>query len=61
MTEAGWTTFSAMVTVDPQVQGNLVPDVWLAALANSHGCRPVTPDRGFARFDQLDWFDPARA
>ncbi len=60
MTEAVWTSFAAMVKVDPQVQGNLVPDAWLAALAHSHGCRLATADRGFARFDRLDWFDPAQ-
>jgi uncharacterized protein len=59
-TDAVWTTFSALVDLDPQVRGNLVPDAWLAALALAHGCRIATADRGFARFDGLDWFDPAR-
>ncbi|MGH9164888.1 MAG: TA system VapC family ribonuclease toxin [Acidimicrobiales bacterium] len=58
--EAAWTAFAALVTVDRQVQGNLVPDAWLAALAVAHGCRLATADRGFARFEGLDWFDPAR-
>jgi predicted nucleic acid-binding protein len=40
------------------VRGPLVPDAWLAALALSHGCRLATADRGFARFDGLDWFVP---
>ena len=30
----------------------------VAALALSHGCRLATADRGFARFDDLDWFVP---
>ena len=59
-TDAVWTTFSALVDVDPQVRGNLVPDAWLAALALAHGCRIATADRGFARFEGLEWFDPAR-
>jgi toxin-antitoxin system PIN domain toxin len=60
VTDAVWTTFSALVENDPQVRGNLVPDAWLTALALAHGCRIATADRGFARFDGLDWFDPAR-
>jgi predicted nucleic acid-binding protein len=60
VTEAVWTTFSALVDSDPQVRGNLVPDAWLAALALAHGCRIATADRGFGRFRGLDWFDPAR-
>lgn len=60
VTEAAWTRFAALVGTDPQVRGNLVPDAWLAALALAHGCQIATADRGFARFDGLDWFDPAR-
>jgi len=60
VTDAVWATFSALVDSDPQVRGNLVPDAWLAALAVANGCRIATADRGFARFDGLDWFDPAR-
>lgn len=57
---ATWDAFSEIVDADPAVQGNLVPDAWLAALAISNGCRLATADRGFARFAGLDWFDPAR-
>jgi len=60
VTDAVWTTFSSLVDSDPQVRGNLLPDAWLTALALAHGCRIATADRGFARFDGLDWFDPAR-
>ena len=60
VTDAVWTTFSALVDSDPQVRGNLLPDAWLTALALAHGCRIATADRGFGRFDGLDWFDPAR-
>lgn len=57
---ASWTELDRIVATDPQVRGSLVPDAWLAALAQSHGCRLATADRGMARFDGLDWFDPAR-
>ncbi|MGH3976383.1 MAG: TA system VapC family ribonuclease toxin [Pseudonocardiaceae bacterium] len=60
VTEAVWTSFVATATADRQVRGNLIPDAWLAALARSYGCRLATADRGFARFEHLDWFDPAR-
>lgn len=61
VTDAVWTTFATLLASDPQARGNLVPDAWLAALALAHGCRVATTDRGFARFDGLEWFDPARS
>lgn len=60
-TEAVWTAFAGIVDADPRVRGNLVPDAWFAALARAHGCRLATADRGFARFEGLDWFDPGRS
>lgn len=60
VTEGVWTTFSALVDSDWQVRGSLVPDAWLTALALAHGCRIATADRGFGRFRELDWFDPAQ-
>ncbi|MGI9052413.1 MAG: TA system VapC family ribonuclease toxin [Ilumatobacteraceae bacterium] len=57
-TNATWQRFSAIAGADPHVRGNLVPDAWLAAQALAHGCRLATADRGFARFEGLDWFDP---
>lgn len=57
---ATWDVFRTIVGVDQMVRGNLIPDAWLAALAISNGSRLATADRGFARFDSLDWFDPAR-
>lgn len=57
-TAATWRQFAELVRSDRQIRGNLVPDAWLAALARSHGCRLATTDRGFARFEGLDWFDP---
>lgn len=60
-TDATWQHFRSLTEGDPQVRGNLIPAAWLAALARSHGCRLATADRGFARFEGLDWFDPIRA
>jgi uncharacterized protein len=57
-TAATWERLRIIATRDEQVRGPLVPDAWLAALAISHGCRLATADRGFARFDELDWFVP---
>lgn len=60
-TAATWEALAAIIGVDPMVRGNLVPDAWLAAYAISNGARLATADRGFARFDGLDWFDPVRS
>ncbi|MGH9063346.1 MAG: TA system VapC family ribonuclease toxin [Acidimicrobiales bacterium] len=57
-TAATWERLGAIAARDQQVRGPLVPDAWLAALALSHGCRLATADRGFARFEGLDWFVP---
>jgi toxin-antitoxin system PIN domain toxin len=42
------------------LRANDVPDAHLAALAMEHGLSLATSDRGFARFEQLTWFDPLR-
>ena len=55
-----WARFEALARGDAGVSGNLVPDALLASLAVAHGCRLATGDRGFARFPDLDWFDPVR-
>ena len=57
-TAATWERFRSIAARDEQVRGPLVPDAWLAALALAHGCRLATADRGFARFEGLDWFVP---
>lgn len=57
-TAATWERLRTIAASDERVRGPLVPDAWLAALALSHGCRLATADRGFARFDGLDWFVP---
>lgn len=53
-----WRVLRSIAVKDELVRGPLVPDAWLAALALSHGCRLATADRGFARFEGLDWFVP---
>ncbi len=56
---ASWRRLSDLADQDRGITGNLVPDAYLASLAQTHGCRLATADRGFARFPGLDWFDPA--
>lgn len=41
-----------------EARGNLVPDAALAATSIEHGCRLVSLDRDFSRFDGLDWAPP---
>lgn len=57
-TTATWEVLARHVSQDRGIRGNLVPDAYLAALAVSHGCRLATADRGFARFPDLDFFNP---
>ena len=59
-TAATWSRLIEWADGDPHLRGNLVPDAWLAALAQTHGARIATADRGFARFPGLEWFVPAR-
>jgi uncharacterized protein len=42
----------------PGMQGNLVPDAHLAALAIEHGLTLCTTDGDFARFPHLRYFNP---
>ncbi len=58
---ASWDRLTELAAQDRGISGNLVPDAHLAAVALAHGCRLATADRGFARFPELDWFDPAPA
>ena len=59
-TGAAWHQLARFVDNDPRVAGDLVPDAWIAALAMTAGARVATADTGFARFDGLVWFDPAK-
>jgi toxin-antitoxin system PIN domain toxin len=43
------------------VQGPLVADAYLAALAIEHGCELITTDSDFARFAGLRWRHPLAA
>ncbi|MEM6792538.1 MAG: TA system VapC family ribonuclease toxin [Acidobacteriota bacterium] len=45
---------------DGRVQGAMMMDAHLAALANEHGLTLFSADRDFARFDELSWRDPFR-
>jgi len=48
------------LTVDGSLQGNLVSDAHLAALALEHGVGVCSADSDFARFGELDWVNPLR-
>lgn len=41
-------------------RANLVPDVYLAALAIEHRCEWVSDDGGFGRFEELNWTRPPK-
>lgn len=41
-----------------RIQGPLVTDVYIAAMAMEHGCELVTTDSDFARFEGLRWRHP---
>jgi toxin-antitoxin system PIN domain toxin len=43
-----------------RIQGPLVTDAYLAALAIEHGCELITTDSDFARFPGLRWGHPLR-
>jgi toxin-antitoxin system PIN domain toxin len=53
-------TLAACLTTSG-LRANDVPDAHLAALCLEHGLRLATTDRGFSRFETLDWFDPVGA
>jgi toxin-antitoxin system PIN domain toxin len=50
--------FLAPLIDQPGIQGNLVPDAHLAALAIEHGLTLCSTDSDFARFNGLSWIDP---
>ncbi len=53
-----WDLFVALCT---DIEGPLVADAYLAALAIEHGCELVTTDSDFARFQGLRWRHPLGA
>lgn len=50
-----WEIFTGLCA---RIQGPLVTDAYLAALAIEHGCELVTTDGDFARFPGLRWRHP---
>lgn len=56
--QATWRTVRNLVDNDRGLRGHLIPDAVLASTAVAHGMRLATCDHGFARFADLDWFDP---
>src|SRR5579862_2428886 len=57
-TRRHWDVFVGLCA---NVQGPLVSDAYLAALAIEHGCELVTTDGDFARFAGLRWHHPLSA
>lgn len=55
--ERHWEVFSDLLKTG-QATGPLVMDAHLAALAIEHGCILATTDRDFARFPNLQTFNP---
>jgi toxin-antitoxin system PIN domain toxin len=53
-----WDIFTGLCA---HVQGPLVADAYLAALAIEHGCELITTDSDFARFPGLRWRHPFSA
>jgi uncharacterized protein len=53
-----WDLFTALCR---DINGPLVADAYIAALAIEHGCELVTTDGDFARFPGLRWRHPLAA
>ena len=58
--ERHWSIFTRLCRVT-RAAGNAIPDAYLAAMAIESGGELATADRGFARFPDLRWADPAPA
>ena len=52
-----WDIFVALCG---SIEGPLVTDAYLAALAIEHGCELITTDSDFARFAEVRWAHPLR-
>jgi toxin-antitoxin system PIN domain toxin len=46
------------LVTEHELRGNLVTDGVLAALCVEHGLQIVSADSDFARFTEIDWFNP---
>jgi toxin-antitoxin system PIN domain toxin len=55
-----YVTILGRLVTTHQVQGPLVTDAQLAALAIDHGVALVSTDADFARFDEVRWVNPVR-
>lgn len=53
-----WAVLADLLSADPGIRGNLVPDAVLAATAIAHRAQLATADRGFARFPGLTVVHP---
>jgi uncharacterized protein len=58
--ERHWSIFARLCRVT-RATGNTVPDAYIAAMAIESGSELITADRGFARFPDLRWREPAPA
>ena len=58
--ERHWEIFTRLC-VEADARGNLVPDVWFAALAIEAGCEWITLDRDYGRFPGIKWGLPGNA
>ncbi|MBT8339099.1 MAG: type II toxin-antitoxin system VapC family toxin [Desulfatitalea sp.] len=56
--ERHWEIFKRLC-MEADARGNLVPDAWFAALAIESGSEWITLDHDFARFQGLQWRQPA--
>ncbi len=54
-----WNAFARFAARDAGIKGNTVPDAYLASVAVANGARLATADRGFSRYPNVNWFDPA--
>jgi uncharacterized protein len=52
-----WQIFTGLCQSLPAM-GNLIPDVWFAALAIESGCEWITTDRDYEKFPGLRWRHP---
>jgi len=52
-----WQIFTGLCQSLPAT-GNLIPDVWFAALAIESGCEWITTDRDYEKFPGLRWRHP---
>lgn len=57
----GYREILGRLILDLRLTANLIPDAALAALCIEHGLSIVSADSDFARFAELEWFNPTAA